>query len=52
LTHYLGIYAVELYALAETAKKFYLKFGFIELLDDDKHLYLPIDTIKKSGLLA
>lgn len=47
----LGIYAVELYALNETAKKFYLKYGFIPLEDDEKHLYLPIETLKKSGLL-
>lgn len=47
----LGIYAIELYALTENAKQFYLKYGFIELQDDEKHLYLPITTLKKSGLI-
>lgn len=47
----LGIYAVELYALNETAKKFYLKYGFVPLKDDEKHLYLPVETLKKSGLI-
>ena len=46
-----GIYAVELYALNENAKKFYLKYGFVPLKDDEKHLYLPIETLKKSGLV-
>ena len=45
-----GIYAVELYALNENAIKFYLKYGFVPLKDDEKHLYLPIETLKKSGL--
>lgn len=47
----IGVYAVELYALSETAKRFYLKYGFVPLKDDDKHLYLPVDTLKKSGLV-
>lgn len=47
----LGIYAVEFYALTDKAKKFYLKYGFLELQDDEKHLYLPIETLKKSGLI-
>ena len=41
----IGIYAVELNAKSERAKRFYLRFGFVELIDDDKHLYLPINTI-------
>ncbi|NJM54491.1 MAG: GNAT family N-acetyltransferase [Blastocatellia bacterium] len=47
----LRIYAVELYALTDKAKRFYLKYGFLELKDDEKHLYLPIETLKKSGLI-
>lgn len=43
----IGIYAVELYALTENAKRFYSKYGFVPLKDDDKHLYLPIETLKK-----
>ena len=47
----LGIYAVELFALTDKANQFYLKYGFVELGDDDKHLYLPIATLKKSSLV-
>ncbi len=43
----LGIYAVEVYALNERAREFYLRFGLVELEDDRSHLYLPIRPIKK-----
>lgn len=43
----LGIYAVEVYALTENAREFYLKFGFSELIDDRLHLYLTIKNIRK-----
>jgi len=43
----MGVYAVEVYALTETARNFYLKFGFSELLDDRLHLYMTIKKIRK-----
>lgn len=43
----LGIYAIEVYALTENAREFYLKFGFAALLDDRLHLYLTIKKIRK-----
>lgn len=43
----LGVFAVEVYALNDSAREFYLKFGFTELLDDRKHLYMTIRKIKK-----
>ncbi|MCP9496777.1 MAG: GNAT family N-acetyltransferase [Pyrinomonadaceae bacterium MAG19_C2-C3] len=43
----LGIYAVEVYALNEQARDFYLKFGFRELQDDRLHLYLTMKVIRK-----
>lgn len=43
----LGVYAVEVYALNESARGFYRKFGFAELLDDKQHLYLTIKAIRK-----
>jgi GNAT superfamily N-acetyltransferase len=46
----LGIYAVEVRALNENARKFYLKYGFTSLLDDEMHLYLPMKTIRKLKL--
>lgn len=42
----LGIYAVEVQAIDEEAKRFYEKFGFVCLRDDGLHLYLPIKTIE------
>lgn len=46
----LGIYAVEVYALNDTARAFYLKYGFAPLLDDELHLYLTVKAIRKLGL--
>ncbi len=43
----IGVYAVEVYALNETAREFYLKYGFQELSDDPFHLYLSIKSIRK-----
>ena len=46
----LGIHAVEVIALDEAAKAFYLKYGFTPLLDVPLHLYLPMKTIRKLNL--
>ncbi len=43
----LGVYAVEVYALNEQARKFYLNFGLTELKDDKFHLYIKVSEIKK-----
>ena len=32
-------------ALNERARKFYLRYGFAELVDDPFHLFLPLETI-------
>lgn len=48
----LGIFAVELYAISDRAKSFYLHYGFLPLIDDDLHLYLPIETMKRSPLFS
>ncbi len=42
----LGIYAVEVYALNQSARRFYLRFGFSELLDDKMHPYLSVKKIR------
>jgi GNAT superfamily N-acetyltransferase len=42
-----GIHAVEVVAIDDAARNFYLKYGFSPLLDDANHLYLPIKTIGK-----
>jgi GNAT superfamily N-acetyltransferase len=43
----IGIRAVEVHAIDGTAKKFYLKYGFRELLDDSQHLFMPLHEIRK-----
>lgn len=47
ITKETGIFAVEVYALNEAARDFYLKFNFQPLLDDPFHLYLPMKTVRK-----
>lgn len=46
----IGIRAVEVDAIDDAAKAFYLKFGFRELLDDPRHLLLPMHEIRKLDL--
>ena len=46
LAEQLGIYAIEVNALNETARRFYLSFGLTELRDDKLHLYITIKKIK------
>jgi hypothetical protein len=41
---------VEVDAKGDAAKAFYLKFGFVPLLDDQRHLFLPVQTIRKLNL--
>ena len=45
-----GIYAVVVEALDESARSFYLKYGFNELTDDQLHLYLPMRAIERLNL--
>lgn len=46
----LGVHAVVVDALNDTARAFYLKYGFSELLDDPLHLFLPVRKIRQLGL--
>jgi hypothetical protein len=41
---------VEVGAIDDSAKAFYLKYGFAPLLDDQRHLFLPIQVIRKLNL--
>jgi predicted GNAT family N-acyltransferase len=45
-----GIYAVVVDAFNESAKRFYMKYGFEELTDDRLHLYLPLKASEKLDL--
>lgn len=44
------IRAVEVDAIGDAARSFYLKFGFRPLLDDPRHLFLPMHEIRKLRL--
>ncbi len=46
----IGVRAVEVHAIDQAASNFYRRFGFIELLDDPQHLYLPMQRIRKLRL--
>lgn len=41
-----GVYAIDVFALHDRAKSFYLKYGFIEMLDAPLHLFLSIHTAR------
>jgi GNAT superfamily N-acetyltransferase len=46
----IGIRGVEVDAIDESARRFYLKHGFRSLLDDPNHLFLSLDVIRKLKL--
>lgn len=45
-----GVYAVVVDAWDQAARRFYLKYGFNELRDDQLHLYLPMKVIRQLEL--
>ncbi len=50
LAEHVGIRAVEVDAIDEAARTFYLRYGFLELQDDPRHLFLPMSVIRKLHL--
>ncbi len=46
----IGILALELWAIDESALSFYRKFNFAELQDDPFHLYLSLETARQTLL--
>ena len=50
ISEHIGIRAVEVDAIDDDARQFYLKFGFVSLLDDQHHLFLPMQVIRKLEL--
>ncbi len=50
VSEHLGVHAVAVDALNESARAFYLKYGFSALLDDPLHLFLSIKKIRHLGL--
>ena len=43
----IGVYAIDVFALNDQAKRFYLKYGFVAMLDQPLHLFLSIQTARK-----
>ena len=50
LATHLGIRAVEVDAIDDDARRFYQRFGFTPLIDDAKHLFLPMHVVRKLQL--
>ena len=46
----IGCFAVVVDALNDSAAAFYARYGFQPLLDDSRHLFLPLKEIRKMGL--
>lgn len=46
LSKSLGVFAVEVVAIDDRAAAFYAKYGFMPLLDNPRHMYLPMATIE------
>jgi GNAT superfamily N-acetyltransferase len=46
LAEQIGIKAVEVDAIDDSAKRFYKKHGFVDLLDDPHHLFLPMRVLR------
>jgi GNAT superfamily N-acetyltransferase len=50
ISEQVGIRAVEVEAIDQAAKEFYLRFGFRPLTDDPRHLLMPMHEIHKLDL--
>lgn len=46
-----GVYAVDVIALHDRAKSFSLKYGFVEMLDQPLHLFLPIAAARAAAAI-
>jgi GNAT superfamily N-acetyltransferase len=47
VAHEVGVRAVEVDAIDDNARRFYERFGFQSLLDDPRHLFLPLQTVRR-----
>ena len=50
LADHIGVRAVEVHAIDDDARGFYLKYGFVALRDDPHHLYLPLHIVRQLRL--
>ena len=42
----IGIRAIEVDAINDTARRFYEHYGFLALMDDPRHLFLPVSVVR------
>jgi GNAT superfamily N-acetyltransferase len=47
LSSTLGVYAIEVKALDDAAAAFYRKYGFMALVDNPSHLFLPMSIVER-----
>ncbi len=47
LSQQVGIQAVDVAAKDGNARSFFLKYGFAELADDTKHLYISMKSVQR-----
>jgi hypothetical protein len=47
VAEHVGVHVVDVIALHERAKSFYIKYGFLEMLDNSLHLMLPMATVRQ-----
>jgi len=47
VAEHVGVRGIEVHAIDDAAKTYYLKFGFQPLLDQSNHLYLPMAVIRR-----
>jgi GNAT superfamily N-acetyltransferase len=50
ISRHIGVRAVQVHAIDEHARRFYLKYGFVSLSDDKSHLFLSMQVIRKLNL--
>lgn len=50
LSKELGVCAIAVDAIDGNAAAFYMRYGFVQLLDNPHRLYLPLETIKQAFL--
>ena len=50
ISEQVGIRAVEVEAVDQAATEFYVRFGFRTLIDDPRHLFIPMHEIRKLNL--
>jgi GNAT superfamily N-acetyltransferase len=50
VSQHVGVRAVEVHAIDDAARQFYLKYGFVPLRDDRRHLFLPMHVVRQLRL--